>query len=154
MAARLFVTVDGADDVTLIVGVEKWRGRRYVPFEGSYGFGRDRVTTGWQRASLRALDPDRSRPFEPVPRGTDPEPLRAGQVVTLDVALGPSATRFRAGEHLRVVVAGRWLWPRNPLVGQFPAAYPAGPRARCTLHWGPEQPAHLLIPVVPMPAPR
>jgi len=151
MAARLFVDVDGADDVTLVVGVEKWRGRRYVPFEGSYGFGRDRVTTGWQRASLRALDPTRSRPFEPVPRGTAPEPLRAGQVVAVDVALGPSATRFQAGEQLRVVVAGRWLWPRKPLVGQFPAAYPAGPRARCALHWGPERPAHLLIPVVPPP---
>jgi uncharacterized protein len=36
--------------------VEKWRGRRYVPFEGSYGFGRDRVTTGWLKVSLRALD--------------------------------------------------------------------------------------------------
>ena len=62
MALRLFVEMSGADDVDLIVGVEKWRGKDYVPFEGSYGFGRDRVTTGWQRLHFvpsipPALDP-------------------------------------------------------------------------------------------------
>lgn len=40
------------------------------------------------------------------------------------------------------------LWPRNPLTGQFPAAYERGPRAKCTLHWGPEHVALLLIPVI------
>ena len=40
----------------LFAGVEKWRGRRYVGFEGSYGFGRDRIASGWLQASLRELD--------------------------------------------------------------------------------------------------
>ena len=62
---------------------------------------------------------------------------------------GPSATLFRAGETLRLVVAGRWLWPVNPLTGQFPAAYQKGAAARCTLHWGPEQQARLPVPVIP-----
>ena len=66
----------------------------------------------------------------------------------VDIPLGPSATLFRAGEQLRLVVAGRWLWPRNPLTGQFPAAYERGPRAECTMHWGPERVARLLIPVI------
>jgi uncharacterized protein len=177
MALRLFVEVDGADDVDLFAGVEKWRGPRYVPFEGSYGFGRDRITTGWQTASLRALDEPASRPFDPVPAFTRREPLAPGQVAGVDIALGPSATLFRAGETLRLVVAGRWLWPVNPLTGQFPAAYrkaPAGRRngaavrrngaavrcngaavrcngaaVRCTLHWGPDRPARLLVPVIP-----
>jgi predicted acyl esterase len=47
MALRLWVETHRADDVDLFVGVEKWRGRSYIPFEGSYGFGRDRLTTGW-----------------------------------------------------------------------------------------------------------
>jgi len=67
MALRLWVEAHDADDVDLFAGVEKWRGRAYVPFEGSYGFGRDRVTTGWLKASLRALDEQASRPFDPVP---------------------------------------------------------------------------------------
>ena len=52
MSLRLWISVEGANDVSLFVGVEKWSGARYVPFEGSYGFGRNRVATGWQRAVL------------------------------------------------------------------------------------------------------
>ncbi len=148
MALRLFVEVHHGDDVNLFVGVEKWRGGEFVPFEGSYGFGRDRVTCGWLKASMRALDQKLSRPFEPVPRLDARNPLRPGQVVGVDIALGPSSTLFRAGEQLRLVVAGRWLWPRNPLTGQFPAAYERGPRDNCTLHWGPDRDARLLIPVI------
>lgn len=58
MAARLWVQLDGCDDANLFVGVEKWRDGQFVAFEGSYGWGRDRVTTGWQRVSLRELDPE------------------------------------------------------------------------------------------------
>jgi predicted acyl esterase len=146
MAVRLWLDLHGCDDANLFVGVEKWRDGSFVPFEGSYGYGRDRVTTGWQRVALRALDHDLSQPWEPVPAYTDPQPVRAGEVVAGDVALGPSATLFRAGEQLRLVVAGRWLCPRNPLTGQLPAAYRPSPRGRVTLHWGPTHDAHLLTP--------
>ncbi|OBH56152.1 CocE/NonD family hydrolase [Mycobacterium sp. E2479] len=149
MVARLWVKLSGCDDANLFVGVEKWRDGRFVGFEGSYGYGRDRVTTGWQRISLRALDPELSRPAEPVIKGTDPRPLSPGESAALQVELGPSATLFRAGEQLRLVVAGRWLSPRNPLTGQFPAWYEGSSRGRVTLLWGPEREAHLLIPEIP-----
>ncbi|MBV8928752.1 MAG: hydrolase, partial [Mycobacteriaceae bacterium] len=61
----------------------------------------------------------------------------------------PSSTLFRAGEQLRLVVAGRWLAPRNPLTGNFPANYASTARGRVTLHWGPSHDAHLLIPQIP-----
>jgi putative CocE/NonD family hydrolase len=149
MALRLWVEAHDADDMDLFVGVEKWRGGTYIPFEGSYGFGRDRITTGWLKVSLRALDEQRSRPFDPVPTCSQRQPLAPGEVVQVDIALGPSATIFQAGETLRLVVAGRWLWPRNPLTGQFPAAYQKGPHGRGTVHWGPERQARLLVPVIP-----
>jgi len=150
MALRLWVEAHGADDIDLFAGVEKWRGDTYVPFEGSYGFGRDRVTTGWLKVSLRSLDEQASRSFDPVPTFSRRRPLAPrGQVVQADIALGPSATLFRAGETLRLVIAGRWLWPRNPLTGQFPAAYQKGQRGTSTLHWGPQHQARLLIPVIP-----
>jgi len=151
MALRLFVQAHGADDVHLFAGVEKWRGQAFVPFEGSYGFGRDRITSGWLKASLRTLDEPASRPYDPVPACTRRQPLAPGQVVPADIALGPSATFFRAGDRLRLVVAGRWLWPVNPLTGQFPAAYRKSLRGRCTLRWGPHHQARLLIPVIPGP---
>jgi len=149
MAARLWLQIAEDDDADLFVGVEKWRGGRFVPFEGSYGYGRDRVSTGWQRVSLRALDPALSTPWRPVPACTEPEPTSPGKIVAVDVALADSATLFRAGEQLRFVVAGRWLSPRNPLTGQFPAAYPTSKRGRVILYWGPSHDAHLLVPVIP-----
>jgi putative CocE/NonD family hydrolase len=149
MVARLWVELDGCDDANLFVGVEKWRDGKFVAFEGAYGYGRDRVATGWARVALRALDPAMSQPWEPVATCMKPQPVSAGEVVAVDVALGPSATLFRAGEQLRLVVAGRWLCPRNPLTGQFPSAYANPPRGHVTLHWGPRYDAHLLIPEIP-----
>lgn len=150
MALRLFVGLEGADDADLVVGVELWRDGRFVPFEGSYGFGRDRVATGWQNVALRALDPARSRPFQPVPACTQRQPVAPGEVVPVDIALGPSSTLVRAGDQVRLVVAGRWLSPRNPITGQFPAHYRTSTRGSCTLHWGPDRRAHLLVPVIPV----
>ena len=149
MALRLWVEAHGADDVDLSAGVEKWYGRTYIPFEGSDGFGRDRITTGWLKASLCSLDEQNSRPFDPVPTFSRRQALAPGQVVQGDIALGPSATFFKAGETLRLVVAGRWLWPRNPLTGQFPAACQKGPKGRCTLHGDPQHHARLLVPIIP-----
>jgi uncharacterized protein len=149
MALRLWVEAHGTCDIDLYAGAEKWRGHTHVPFEGSYGFGRDRITTGWLKASLRSLDQQASRPFDPVPACTNRQPLAPAQIVQADIALGSSATLFKAGETLRLVVAGRWLWPRNPLTGQFPAAYQKGPKGRCTLHWGPQHQARLLLPIIP-----
>ncbi|OBK94954.1 hydrolase [Mycobacterium asiaticum] len=148
MAARLWVQLDGCEDANLFVGVEKWRNGRYVEFEGSYGYGRDRVTTGWQRVLLRELDAELSKPWDPVPALNRIQPVKPGEVVAVDVALGPSATLFRAGEQLRLVVAGRWLWPRNPLIGQYPAAYPDPPRGLVTLRWGRRYNSHLLVPQI------
>lgn len=149
MSLDLWVSVDGADDVALFVGVEKWIGNQWVSFEGSYGFGRDRVTTGWQRASLRALDPERSTEIEPVHTFRARQPLSAGEIVPVRVALGPSATAFCAGDHIRLLVAGRPLAPRNPLYGTFPASYVWSPPARCTVHWGANRPARLRVPAIP-----
>jgi predicted acyl esterase len=75
--------------------------------------------------------------------------VRPGEVVPVDVELLPSATLFRAGEQLRLVVAGRWLAPRNPLFGSFPTRYEPSPKGTSiTLHWGPDRDAHLLVPVI------
>jgi uncharacterized protein len=151
MSLSLWVSVDGADDVGLFVGTEKWSGTDYVPFEGSYGFGRDRIATGWQRASLRELDIAASTLYEPVHTFSNPELLAPDEVVPVEIALGPSSTLFRAGDSLRLLVAGRSLAPRNPLTGTFPASYVPSARARCALHWGPDRPAVLRVPVIPRP---
>ncbi len=149
MSLALSVSIDRGDDVSLFVGVEKWTGQKYVPFEGSFGFGRDRIATGWLRAALRELDPTASTPEQPVHPFDRSQPLRPGERVDLQIPLGPSSTLFRAGDSLRLLVAGRSLAPRNPLMSTFPAGWKRSARTRCTLHWGPQTSARLLVPVIP-----
>jgi predicted acyl esterase len=145
MALRVAVELVGAADCNLFVGIEKWRGGRFVCFEGSYGFGLDHVTSGWLKLSHRALDSAQSRPFGPVHTHTEPRPVKPGEVVTAEIALRPSATLFRPGDELHLVVRGRWPWARNPLTGAFPAAYEASPDVEVVLHL---ESARLLIPRV------
>jgi uncharacterized protein len=148
IALRLFLGTKGAEDVYLFVGVQKLRAGRVVSFEGSYGFGFDRVATGWLKASLRKPDPDGSFPRGPLHTYDEIQPLKEGEVSPVDIALLPSATFFRKGEQLRLIVQGHWFSNRNPLFGQFPAAYERGPRGTCVLHCGGEHTARLEIPVI------
>ena len=141
------VRMDGADDASLFVGLSKWRGGAFVPFEGSYGFGRDLVTTGWQSVALRGPAPTID-PHVPEHDFRRRLPVR-GRTGELTVALGPSATFFRAGEELRLHVGGRQLSPRNPLFGAFPGIYRGSPRARVTILTGPQHPSRLTLPVIP-----
>ncbi|WP_319430923.1 CocE/NonD family hydrolase [Mycobacterium sp. RTGN5] len=135
MSLRLRIALDGADDAHLFVGVEKWSAGHYVPFEGSYGYGRDRIADGRLRLALReSLDALR--------------PLRPGEIVDTDIELSASSTLFRAGDELRLIVAGRYLEPFNPLFGHLPARYVSSRRGRAVVHWGPGASA-LTIPVIP-----
>jgi predicted acyl esterase len=110
------------------------------------------VTKGWLRASHHRLDLDRSEPWRPVHPHDAAEPLRPGQVVPVELELLPSSTLFRRGEVLRLDVQGRWFFRKNPLVGQFPAAYARSPRGTAVLHCGGQFDAHLLIPLLPVVA--
>lgn len=150
MSLRLCVELQGGNDCNLFVAVEKWRSGRYVPFEGSFGFGLDHVTTGWLKLSHRALDQASSRSFAPVHTHAESRPVTAGEVATADIALLPSATAFRPGDQLVLVVRGAWPWPHNPLTGQYPAAYERSARGTVILHVGHTgASARLLVPSIP-----
>ncbi|NLT06513.1 MAG: CocE/NonD family hydrolase [Solirubrobacterales bacterium] len=149
MAARLHVAVAGGGDADLHLRVLKVRDGRAVPFEGSYGYGLDGVTTGWLRISQRELDPEASRPFEPVHAHRRALPAADGEIVAVEVALAPSATLFQAGSELVLEVHGRWPKPLNPITGQFPARYQRGPRATVSVHCGGPHDSRLLVPLIP-----
>lgn len=121
---RLWVGAETPGPVSLFAGLSKWSDGRFVPFEGSYGFGRDLVTTGFRRLDASAV------PTE------------------VEVAFAPSATFFRAGDELRLHVSGRQLSPRNPLWGAFPALYRSSRRATVVLHSSAERPQVLELPVI------
>ncbi|WP_284948148.1 CocE/NonD family hydrolase [Acidisoma cladoniae] len=136
MALVLNVEVKGTDDVFLYAGVRKFRSGVETVFEGSYGFAGDMVSKGWQRAAHRELDVDLSTEAQPVHRHCKAEPLRPGEIVRVEIALRPHATRFRKGDELRLEIRGHWFFPDDPLHGQFPANYQPNSKGYCVIHTG------------------
>ncbi|ARJ07434.1 hydrolase [Cnuibacter physcomitrellae] len=161
MSAQLWVSVEGAPhaapetaadaaaDAAVFVTVEKRTGGRWVPFEGSYGYGRDRVALGMQRVAARELDAAASQPGRPVHTFARLQPIAPGEIVPVDVALTASSTLFRRGDVLRLIVTAREPYPRNPFSGHLPAHHASPRRGRVRVHWSAEHPSHLLVPVVP-----
>ena len=149
MALKVWLSLDGVDDANIFVGVEKRSGNQVVTFEGSYGYGRDRVTSGRLRVALRELDAELSTPHQPEHTFRTVQPVTPGEIVPLEIPLLASSTLFRAGDELRLLVAGRYLEPRNPLFGHFPAHYVPSQRGRGIMHFGGDHPSRLLVPVVP-----
>jgi len=149
-ALRLWVSLEDTDDAHLFIGLRKFRGDRECLFEGSYGFGFDMVTRGWQRVAHRELDETLSTPWQPVHTHRSAQPLRAGEAVPVDIALRPHATRIRAGDTLRLDIRGTWHFPQNPLTGQFPAGYRRSPAGRCVIHAGGPYDSRLLLGMRPI----
>lgn len=147
MLLTLTLSVTGADDFPVVAGVRKFRDGREVTFEGSFGFAGDLVTHGMLRVSHRETDPQRSLPYQPFHPHTTRRPVGPGEQVELSISLLPSATRFRAGEELRLDIQGRWFHGRNPILGQFPAGYRTRARGTVTLHLGAGDGCRLELPV-------
>ena len=55
MALRLPIELNGVDDMNLFAGIRKFRRGQEILFEGSFGYARDIVSKGWQRAAHRKL---------------------------------------------------------------------------------------------------
>ncbi|KAL1631889.1 hypothetical protein SLS56_004251 [Neofusicoccum ribis] len=123
---RLWVEAVGSDDMDLAVSVEK-RGANGTKFTSASGGGETSssyAATGYLRVSHRALDRNRSTPFEPYHTHAREERLAAGEVVAVDIGLWPTALRFHAGERLVVTVAAASITPATMDAGFGTAVVP------------------------------
>jgi predicted acyl esterase len=148
MALRLRVSLEGAEDANLFAGVEKWRDGRFVPFEGSYGFGLDRVTPAGRSSPTGS--PTRSAPA-PSRRSTATTRrdrwgrARSPRSGSRSAPRQPSSGRVR---RCGSSSGGRWMHPRNPITGQYPAAYEPSPDCTVRVHCGDDPAPRLLVPVI------
>ena len=149
MTLRLQVAVTGTDDPRLFVGVEKWSNGAPVQFNGSYGYGRDRVAQGRLRLVLRELDPERSTPHQPEHTFRTVQPLHDNEQIEVVIPLSSSATLFHAGDSIRLMIAGRYLEPHNPVFGHFPTHYKPSAKGNATIYCIPDHPSTLEIPAIP-----
>jgi len=67
------------------------------------GAARD-LTQGWLRASRRALDPARSKPYRPYHSFDRSDPLVPGEPTWFDIKIVPTGQRFKPGERLRLIL--------------------------------------------------
>lgn len=166
LTATLFVSSSTTDaDLFLIVrlfdpdGVE-------VTFEGSTDPNTP-IANGWLRASHRALDPDRTRPWQPFHPHDREEPLEPGEVYRLDVEIVPTCIVVPEGYRLALWVRGKDYEYDGPLDDYGQTFYyatrgtggmtHADPDDRpadtfggtVTVHVGGDHPSRLTIPVIP-----
>ncbi len=105
------------------------------------------VTSGFLRASDRALDPKASTALHPVPTYLDStaKPLPSGRLTEVRIPIDPIAHAFRAGSRIRVTLTApggdRPVWAFQ--------TYPTGGKVTDSVGLGGAQPSSLVLPVVP-----
>jgi predicted acyl esterase len=108
----------------------------------------EELTRGWLRASSRALDESRSRPWQPHPALNERRPLNPGEVVALRIPLAPGARRLRPGERigLRIKVADDEA-PPDSIRGAGYGHLQRSVAARIQVHHSEQHPSQLLLPI-------
>jgi putative CocE/NonD family hydrolase len=166
VAAKLFISSSTTDaDLFVIVRLFDPDGEE-VTFEGSTDPNTP-IANGWLRASHRALDTERSRPWQPYHPHRRVDPLVPGQIYELDVEIWPTCVVIPPGYLLAVSIRGKDYTYGGTLDSYGQTFYYATrgtggmthndpddrPRetfgGTVTLHTGPQHPSHLLLPVIP-----
>ncbi|WP_169542539.1 CocE/NonD family hydrolase [Sphingomonas baiyangensis] len=151
---RLWVETPEHDDMDIFVALQKLDGQgNIVPFTFYATSEEGPVALGWLRASHRALDAEKSTPWQPVHPHTHEEPLEPGVAVPLEIEIWPSSTLFRAGEGLRVLVQGEDIYTEIPQPGPSMMRHEdTRNRGIHVLRTGGRYDSHLLVPVIPKDA--
>jgi hypothetical protein len=124
------------------------------------------LSQGWLRTSHRKLDANRSRPYQPWHTHDELQPLTPRTAYRVDVEIWPTCVVAPAGYRLGLTILGRdydnELPEPHPMIYQRamtgsgcwwhtdPTDRPADAfGGRTTLETTPEQPATLLVPIIP-----
>ena len=165
VAARLFVSSETSDaDLFLILRVFA-PDMAEVTFQGALD-PHTPIAQGWLRASHRKLDPRLTLPYRPYHTHDEPQPLQPRRVYELDVEIWPTCIVVPPGHRVGLTVRGRdYEYPGGPSaglgtlgavftgVGPFKHDDPADRPPEIfgknvTLHCGPRQPSHVLLPII------
>ncbi|AMM18941.1 hydrolase [Frondihabitans sp. PAMC 28766] len=149
---RLWVS-STSDDIDLFVSVRViGADDQEVDFTGFTTFGFPfriaPLTKGWLKVSHRALDAEKSTPYQPkhTHLKADYSPLRQGEIVPVDVALVPNVGKIFAGQRIRIDVQ-----PHDGVAHGLTHEYDPGHHDNATnrIHTGPEHSSYVQLPVVP-----
>ena len=105
----LYIELDGCDDANIFAGIQKFHDGKEVNFDGTYGFPNDIVSKTAQRVALRTVNETLSTPYSPEHNFATLKPLQRGEIAKMELQFEPSATYFRKGDELRLVVQGQYF---------------------------------------------
>jgi putative CocE/NonD family hydrolase len=151
MKLKLHMAAETADDMDIFVGVQKLDAKgNFVGMAYYAMFNDGPVAVGWLRASHRELDPKRSTDWQPVLAHRREMKLRPAEIVSLEIEIWPSGTRFEAGETLRLIVQGADInqYPKDKAPVYFRHEDTVN-RGRHIIYAGGSYDSFLLVPVSP-----
>jgi hypothetical protein len=106
------------------------------------------LAKGYLKASRRALDPSKSKPYAPYHKHTQTDPVVPGVINEYNVDMGKLTNVFRTGHCIKLEILSLES-PRDPEMQIH--YHPHLPSSRTTLHKiyrNKEYPSHLLLPIV------
>jgi hypothetical protein len=166
LAARLWISSTTIDaDLFLILRLFDEQGNE-VTFEGSTDPNTP-IANGWLRASHRALDSDRSTPWQPFHLHDRIEPLTPGEIYPLDIEFVPTSIVVPPGYRLGLSVRGK-DYEYTGVLDKYGESFvyatkgtggmthndpdnrpPAIFGGDVTVYVGPDHPSHVLLPLIP-----
>jgi len=149
---RLWVQSYEADDMDLFIALDKLdaSGAR-VPFTFYALYDDGPLALGWLRASHRALDHDRTVPWQPVHPHDAEEPLPRGEPVPLEIEIWPTSVHFELGEALQLSVKGSDFFTEDRYNLAFARHDDLRNRGTHILWTGDGYDSHLLVPHIAVP---
>lgn len=144
MKLNLFVEAQGHDDMDMFFNIQKlstigeWLPVSVLgePHPGTWGK---------MRVSHRALDPKKSKSFQPVQSHLKEEKLKPNEIVSVEVEIVPSSRFWHKGQSIRVQIAGNYIRE-----GWFePLSWDTDNKGNHVIHTGGEYNSYLQIPVIP-----
>ena len=166
IAARLWISSETRDADLFLVLRAFTPNMAEVTFQGALD-PHTPIAQGWLRASHRKLDPTLTKPWRPYHTHDEVQPLTPGRVYELDVEIWPTSIVVPAGYRIGLTVGGRdYEFPGGPAagLGTLGAVFTGvGPFKHddaadrppevfgktVTIHCGPKQPSHVLLPIIP-----
>jgi putative CocE/NonD family hydrolase len=145
MKLKLWVSAEGADDLDLHVAIKKFdKHGNEVYFPDFQHIENGLAASGWLRVSHRELDVEKSTPWQPWLKHERLLKLAPGDIVPCEVEILASATGFRAGDKLQLVIQG---YDIISVFNRFKHEDTVN-AGHHVIHTGGEYDSHLLVPAV------
>ncbi|MEM1257911.1 MAG: CocE/NonD family hydrolase [Bacteroidota bacterium] len=135
------------DDFNVYTVLNKYDKRdKRVPFYGTVGSKIDVITRGYMRASLRALDKERSTHIIPYQSFKSYQKVDLGEIVCLEIPFPPTSVFFGSGETLELTIASHEIFQNAP----FFKDNSLNKGGMHVIHMGGQYDSFLQLPVIPI----